>query len=123
MGHQMLSPKLTTVRLENGIWEAHVSCEDEPQVEIRHLDAVLDGIEKTKTKEGWNLRVTVPVSVLSEGVHCLVVSDLVSGQQLGSMTIIAGEPAADDLRAEVELLRAELDLLKRAFRNHCVGTD
>ena len=76
MGHEVSSPKLTTVRFENGIWEAHVSCENEPQVEIRHLDAVLDGIEKTKAKDGWNLRVTVPVSVLSEGVHCLVVSDL-----------------------------------------------
>jgi hypothetical protein len=26
------------------------------------------------------------------------------------------------LRAEVDLLRAELDMLKRAFRRHCVET-
>jgi hypothetical protein len=28
----------------------------------------------------------------------------------------------DDLRAEVDLLRAELDMLKRAFRRHCLET-
>ncbi|MGI9370571.1 MAG: hypothetical protein ACR2O2_17210 [Ruegeria sp.] len=119
----MSSYKLTTVRFESGIWEAHVSFENEPQIEIRHLDVVLDGVEQTKAQDGWNLRITVPVSVLSEGVHCLVAFDMASGLQLGSLTIIAGEPAADDLRAEVELLRAELDMLKRAFRNHCANTD
>jgi hypothetical protein len=28
----------------------------------------------------------------------------------------------EDIRAEVDLLRAELDLLKRAFRRHCSET-
>jgi hypothetical protein len=29
---------------------------------------------------------------------------------------------AEDIRAEMDLLRAELDLLKQAFRRHCVET-
>jgi hypothetical protein len=31
-------------------------------------------------------------------------------------------PLEEDIRAEVSLLRAELDLLKRAFRRHCAET-
>jgi outer membrane protein assembly factor BamA len=36
--------------------------------------------------------------------------------------LIAGEALGDDIRVEVELLRDELDMLKRAFRRHCVET-
>jgi hypothetical protein len=35
---------------------------------------------------------------------------------------MAGEVLSDDFRSEVSLLRAELDLLKRAFRRHCLET-
>ena len=31
--------------------------------------------------------------------------------------------AAEDIRAELSLVRDELDLLKRAFRRHCVETE
>ena len=34
----------------------------------------------------------------------------------------AGVAMEDDLRAEVDLQRTKLDLLKRAFRRHCLGT-
>jgi hypothetical protein len=45
-----------------------------------------------------------------------------TGETLAHFTIITGVPMEDDLRAEVDLLRAELDMLKRAFRRHCVET-
>ena len=35
---------------------------------------------------------------------------------------LAGEALAHDIRAEIDLLRAELDMLKRAFRRHCLET-
>jgi hypothetical protein len=41
---------------------------------------------------------------------------------LGSFSITSGEPLEDDLRNEINLLREELDMLKRAFRRHCVET-
>ena len=44
------------------------------------------------------------------------------GTKLGHFSIIAGEALGEDLHAEVELLRAELDMLKRAFRRHCLET-
>ena len=42
-----------------------------------------------------------------------------TGDALAHETIIAGEVLDEDVRAEVMLLRAELDMLKRAFRRHC----
>jgi len=36
--------------------------------------------------------------------------------------IADGEALGDDMCVEIELPRAELDMLKRAFRRHCVET-
>ena len=36
--------------------------------------------------------------------------------------MIGDEVYGVDLRAEMDLMRAELDMLKRAFRRHCVET-
>lgn len=44
------------------------------------------------------------------------------GTQLGHFTLITGVALGDDIRVEMELLRAELDMLKRAIRRHCVET-
>ncbi|MDA8740151.1 hypothetical protein N9M73_03340 [Rhodobacteraceae bacterium] len=41
---------------------------------------------------------------------------------LARFTLIGGDLVDQDLRAEIDLLRAELDLLKRAFRRHCADT-
>jgi hypothetical protein len=45
----------------------------------------------------------------------LVQSD---GVTLAQFTLVAGQAPDQDLRAELNLLRAELDLLKRAFQRH-----
>ena len=42
--------------------------------------------------------------------------------RLASFTVVMGQPLDEDIRAEMALLRAELDMLKRAFRRHCVET-
>ena len=44
------------------------------------------------------------------------------GEVLASFTLVAGVPLEEDLRAEISLLRAELDLLKKAFRRHVTET-
>lgn len=72
----------------------------------------------------WTLAAALPPMVIDEGVHALL---LVAGTEgtdlrvLGSLTLIAGAVAGDDLLAEVALLRAELDLLKREFRRLGAG--
>jgi hypothetical protein len=70
----------------------------------------------------WLVQVPVPAELLSEGVQTFLIRNMATGEKLQHFTIITGVAMEDDLRAEVELLRAELDLLKRAFRRHCLET-
>ncbi len=119
---------LTKIRLLNGQWEGRVSAPAggaKPRIEVRHLDRLLDGV---KLKKGagtgqWDLVVPLPEWALSDGVQTFMVMDVESNEKLGEFTLVAGDIAADNLRAEVDLLRAELDVLKRAFRRHCRETD
>ena len=64
----------------------------------------------------------IPAEAIADGVQTFVITDQISSERLGYFTLIAGEALGDDMRVEVELLRAELDMLKRAFRRHCVET-
>lgn len=66
--------------------------------------------------------IPVPNEAVADGVQNFVIFDSATGEKLGDFTLICGEISGDDLRVEVELLRAELDMLKRAFRRHCVET-
>ncbi|NCO85924.1 MAG: hypothetical protein GW886_04745 [Rhodobacterales bacterium] len=117
---------LTRTRLLAGQWEAVLSAPDgaRPEIAVTHLGRALAGVEVTQTEEAgqWLLRVPVPLEAIADGVQTFVITDAATGAQLDSFTIIAGEALAEDLRAEIDLLRAELDMLKRAFRRHCVET-
>ena len=64
----------------------------------------------------------VPADSLSDGVQTYLVNDARSGDKLASFTILAGDTLSDDIRAEIDLLRAELDMLKKSFRHHCNET-
>ena len=55
-------------------------------------------------------------------MQTLLVTDPETDTKLTLITLMAGEVLGDDLRVEVDLLRAELDMLKRAFRRHCLET-
>ncbi|WP_299949041.1 hypothetical protein [uncultured Ruegeria sp.] len=112
----MTQTSLTPIRFENAVWEGHLTSETALQVEVLYLGEPLPDVELTPDEDGWDLRIPVPLSIMTEGVHCILIRDVATNQKLGDFTIIAGSPAADDLRAEVALLRAELDMLKRAFR-------
>ena len=60
----------------------------------------------------------MPPHLFNDGLQTFVVSDE-SGATVTSFSLLAGDALADDLRAEINLLRNELDLLKKAFRQHC----
>ena len=115
----MTQPTLTCTRFEDGIWYGHVQAATEPSIEVRYQDSALEGVKLSPATDGWSLSIPVPRTALSEGVHSFVIVDTATTRTLGDFTVIAGSPAADDLRAEVALLRAELDMLKRAFRQIC----
>ncbi|EEX11411.1 conserved hypothetical protein [Ruegeria lacuscaerulensis ITI-1157] len=112
----MSQAKLSEVRFQNAIWEGFIACQSRPQVEARYLDEPLAGVEVAQAEGGWTVRAPVPSALLSEGVHGVTIQDAETHETLGAFTVIAGAPAADDLRAEVNLLRAELDMLKRVVR-------
>jgi len=109
-------------QIKAGVWQGDLvgTGDNEPDVGITHLGSSLDGVtcQQDATHNVWRVTVPIPTALISDGVQAFVVSDA-AGTTLCSFTILCGEPLADDLRAEVSLLREELDLLKKAFRRHC----
>lgn len=120
---------LTKTRILGGIWEGVVTATgartDAPEIEVTHMDQPLASHALTadpKAPGTWQLRIAIPPDVLSDGVQTFLIWDKDEGEKLGAFTIVTGEPLEDDIRAEVDLLRAELDMLKKAFRRHCLET-
>jgi len=118
---------LTKTRLIEGVWEGVITNEGpphaKPEVEVTHLGQALSGVEVRETGEQqWALRVPVPPSAISDGVQTFIITDKRTGETLESFTILSGDALSYDIRAEIMLLREELDMLKRAFRRHCVET-
>ncbi len=120
---------VTRTRIQAGIWEGVVTpngeAQEDPAIEVLHKEARVHSFALTPDEANpgtWQLRIAIPPDLLSDGVQVFLINDAATGETLDSFTIITGEPLEDDIRAEVELLRAELDMLKRAFRRHCVET-
>ena len=108
-------------RLRAGVWEAVVHADARPEVEALHQGSILPGltvIALSGQQGDWLLRLPVPPDRLDDGVQTFVLRTREGGQTIGHFTIVSGRPLEADLRAEIDLLRAELDLLKRAFRRH-----
>ncbi len=114
---------LTRMRLAEGVWEGLLSAQASvaPRLLLRHRDELVGEPETVEAGEGgrWLVRFRLPVERLSDGVQTFTIEDANTGDALAHETIFAGEVIDDDIRAEVSLLRAELDMLKRAFRRHC----
>lgn len=124
----MSNLRLTKSQILEGTWEGvltdgQVGAEP-PALLVMHLGQAIDGVSIASSKDGlgWHLRVPIPIKSISDGVQTFVVVDQRTGEVLGSFAILAGEALAEDIRAEVDMLRAELDMLKRAFRRHCTDT-
>jgi len=93
-----------------------------PNLELRLLGnavAEVNVIPELKTKNRWNIRAAIPASMIDEGVQTFLIQNRDTGETLDSFAIVAGQPLEEDLRADIALLRAELEILKRAFRKHC----
>ncbi len=123
----MAEMTLTKLRLRAGLWQGALTGvpkgAEPPAIDAVHLETPVDGVSVTEDAEGsFLVSVPVPASCLSDGVQTVLIRDAGTGTTLSSFTIVTGEPLEDDIRAEVDLLRAELDLLKKAFRRHCVET-
>lgn len=118
----MTEMTLTPVGLREGVWQGQVEAEAEPKLRATHLGRAILGLEIVADPERdntWLVRVPVPPEAVADGVQTILINDAESDTVMGQFTLIAGEAMGHDIRAEVELLRAELDLLKSAFRRHC----
>jgi len=115
---------LTKKRIFAGVWEGVLTgATDQPLLEVLHQETPVLGAEIAGLPDqpgAWAIRVPIPAALLSEGVQTFLIREAVSGETLGHFTIVTGVALEDDVRAEIDLLRSELDMLKRAFRRHCL---
>jgi hypothetical protein len=122
----MIEKRLTKTRIRAGVWEGVLSGgERMPALEVLLLEAPLPGVsvEPVAGRAGeWAVRVPIPSEALTDGVQTFLIREAGSMETLAHFTIITGVAMEDDMRAEVDLLRQELDMLKRAFRRHCLET-
>ena len=116
--------------LKAGIWSGVLTAAEAPaRVALVHLGEIVASAHVSAVEgeaEGhWHVSVELPQSLLSDGMHSLIlISD--GGQegdapqpdalQLDRLHLMAGAPLQHELVAEIKLMRAELDLLKREFR-------
>jgi hypothetical protein len=123
------SSPLTKKRISNGVYEGvYKSKKGEtatPELELNYLgesigETYADQIDVSENT--WLIRCKIPSEVISDGVQTFLVCKVGDQSSLDSFSIASGEPLEDDLRNEISLLRQELDMLKRAFRRHCVET-
>ncbi|QYX56614.1 hypothetical protein K1T73_16485 [Roseovarius sp. SCSIO 43702] len=119
---------LTKTRLFEGVWEGVLTTEAEgntqPEIAVTHLGEPVRGVEVVEDRAArhWVVRVPIPVELISDGVQTFLINDAKSGDTLASFALLSGDALSYDIRAEVTLLREELDMLKRAFRRHCLET-
>lgn len=117
---------VTKTRLANGRWEGMITDVPEgirPGVAVQFRDMPVEDVTITQVAgDTWRLSFAIPVNAVSDGIQTITIVEEKTGDVLDSAAIIAGETADETMQAEIDLLRAELDLLKRAFRRHCVET-
>jgi hypothetical protein len=122
----MSTLELTKTKMQQGVWQGVITGAGEiaPKIEVFHQNRKVDSVQLAHNSEAdhWLLSVTIPPEAISDGVQTLMIRDATGDTDIGHITLMAGEVLGDDIRAEMDLLRAELDMLKRAFRRHCVET-
>jgi hypothetical protein len=118
----MATYELTKTRLVAGVWEGVLTGAgpNEPTLAVTHQGAMVEGmtLQYDQAKDRWNVAVPIPANLIADGIQTFVISDT-DGHTLASFALLSGDALAEDIRAELTLLRAELDLLKSAFRTHC----
>lgn len=119
--------EITASRLRAGTWEARLAFPggEAPAIDLWHADRRIGSVTVAGDERPgeWLLSAPIPAETISDGVQTFLLRDATSGETLAHFSILAGAALDHDIRAEMDLIRAELDLLKRAFRRHCAEGD
>ncbi|WP_342069081.1 hypothetical protein [Yoonia algicola] len=118
----MTTTHFINTRIKAGIWHGDLigAGKDPSALQVTHQGDALAQVDCTHDaiQDVWHVTVPIPSALIADGVQTFLISDQ-SGTILESFTLIAGAPLAEDLRAEISLMRGELEMLKKAFRQHC----
>ncbi len=109
----------------DGVLQASAKGQRAPGIEMIHLGNVVGSVLVEpigSDGDEWNVRAQIPIEFLVDGVQTFLFVFVGKTEILDHFSMITGELLEDDLRGEIDLLRAELDMLKRAFRRHCIET-
>lgn len=117
--------KITKTGFRAGVWRGVLhACSGTPLLSLRHPTGTLPPPQVTPSGDApgrWDVSVALPASLLGDGMSCVQIVDETSDAVLASIFVAGGDMPEDDLRAELQLLRSEVTLLKRAFRAHCAS--
>lgn len=113
--------------LKSGIWQGILRRDQAPgRLLLVHMGSRVGDARATAQEDGsWRIAAAIPPQKLSDGVQTfLLLEDAGEGAEppqpaarhLSSLSIVAGELLEEDMRAEMNLMRSELDLLKRELR-------
>ena len=108
-----------------GLLKSSSKGQSTPELEMIHQGNVVSSVSVEPVNsdgDAWLVRAEIPIEYLIDGVQTFLFVFAGRADILDRFSMITGEPVEDDLRGEIDLLRAELDMLKRAFRRHCIDT-
>lgn len=106
--------------IRSGVWQGVLDNSDVTEVEVLHQGLPLPDVLLSREGGKQVISAPIPSELLEDGIQTFVIRDSARGTTLGHFSIAIGGANDDDLRTEVDILRAELELLKRAFRRHCL---
>jgi hypothetical protein len=120
--------QVTKTRILAGIWEGVVDFIGTGEIREPGLVCLHDGtripsltyVPDPEADGRWILRIAIPPHVLADGIQVFLVNDQDTGETLTQFSILTDEHFDEGLRREVALLRAELDIVKRAIRRIAV---
>ena len=122
----MTTLKLTKTRMLEGVWQGIITDAGDvkPELSVTHANTELADVKLVRNESAnhWVLSIPVPAAAIADGIQIILIVDRKSERKLGNVILIGDDVLSVDLRNEMDLLRAELDTLKRAFRRHCVET-
>ncbi len=117
--------------LKGGIWQGVLRRETPPgRLLLVHMGEPVAEARAEPEGQGWRIAAPIPPGRLSDGAQSfLLVEDQGTGtdpvqpgaRRLSSLTLVAGALLEGDMLAEMALMRAELELLKKELRRLAAG--